>query len=58
MVQVQAVQGYLYWVCQNFIVPSVLYGGPAGQLLGPDAGGLLVKRSINNWLYGEPLTER
>lgn len=54
--QVQAVQGYLYWVAQNFVVPSGLYGGPAGKLLDPTAGGLLAKRSVHDWLYGNSAT--
>ena len=50
--QIQLLQGYLYWVCRNFIVPTALYGGPTGQPLGPAAGGLLVRRSIYEWIYG------
>lgn len=50
--QIQLLQGYLYWVCQNFVVPTSLYGGPTGQPLGPTAGGLLVRRSVFDWLNG------
>jgi hypothetical protein len=52
LLQIQLLQGYLYWVCRNFIVPSALFGGPAGQPLGPAAGGLLVKRSVYDWING------
>ena len=50
--QVQAVQGYLYWVALTFVVRNGLYGGPTGKLLGPAAGGLLVKRSVQDWING------
>ena len=46
-------QGYLYWVAEYYIVPSALYGSPTGQLLDPTAGGFLVKRLIQDWMYGE-----
>lgn len=50
--QIQLLQGYIYWVCRNFVVPSALYGGFTGQLLGGAAGGLLVRRSVYDWIYG------
>ena len=50
--QVELLQGYLYWVALEFIVPTALFGGPTGQLLGPAAGGLLVNRSVSDWING------
>ncbi len=51
--QIQLLQGYLFWVCQYFIVPTALYGGPTGQPLGSAAGGMLVRRSIFDWINGK-----
>lgn len=51
--QIQLVQGYLYWVCRYFIVPTALYGGSSGQPLGPAAGGMLVRRSVYDWINGK-----
>ena len=51
--QIQLLQGYLFWVCRNFVVPPALYGGPGGRPLGPTAGGLLVKRTVYDWLNGD-----
>ena len=56
--QVELLQGYLYWVALEFIVPTALFGGPTGQLLGPAAGGLLVNRSVGDWINGTLLENR
>ena len=53
--QVERLQGYLFWVALEFVVPTALFGGPTGQLLGPAAGGLLVNRSVNDWINGRLL---
>ena len=51
--QIQLLQGYLYWVCRYFIVPTALYGGLTGQPLDPAAGGLFVRRSVFDWINGK-----
>lgn len=48
---VQLLQGYLFWVAENFVAPQ--FAGILGTPLGPNSGGMLASRSIYQWLYGE-----
>ena len=48
---VQLLQGYLFWVAENFVAPQ--FASILGTPLGPTSGGMLASRSIYQWLYGE-----
>lgn len=48
---VELLQGYLFWVAENFVAPQ--FANILGTPLGPTSGGLLAKRTIYEWLYGE-----
>ena len=48
---VQLLQGYLFWVAETFVAPQ--FASILGTPLGPNSGGMLVNRSIYQWLYGE-----
>ena len=48
---VQLLQGYLFWVAETFVAPQ--FAGILGTPLGPTSGGMLAKRTIYQWLYGE-----
>ena len=48
---VQLLQGYLFWVAENFVAPQ--FAGILGSPLGPNSGGMLASRTIYQWLYGE-----
>ena len=48
---VQLVQGYLIWVAQKLVGPSFA-ADVLGAPLDPASGGLVVKRPLQQWLYG------
>ena len=48
---VQLVQGYLIWVAQNLVGPTFA-ADVLGAPLDPASGGLVVKRPLQQWLYG------
>ena len=50
---VQLVQGYLIWLAETFIAPTFA-ASVLGPPLGRASGGLVVNRSIQQWLYGAP----
>ena len=51
---VQLVQGYLIYVAQSLVGPQFA-ATVLGTPLGPSSGGLLVKRPLQQWLYGVPV---
>lgn len=51
--EVELVQGYLIWVAVTFIAPTFA-ADVLGPILGPTSGGLLVQRTLQQWLYGAP----
>ena len=47
------VQGYLAFVAQKLVGPK-FEATVLGTPLGPSSGGLVVKRTLQEWLYGRP----